>query len=220
LVRAVGDHLELIAGERRWRAAQLAGLNEVPVLIRVATDAEVLEMALIENLQRENLNPIEEALGYQQLQAAFRLTQEQIAAKVGRGRVVVANAMRLLKLPPNVQTALKEGQLSVGHAKVLLGIADPTLQIQAAKQVIEKGLTVRQTEDFVARLQAPPPPPPQPPTVSVPDPHVLDMENRLRERFTAKVALRYQAGKGSVELRFHNDEELHRLLALLGVPVD
>ena len=117
-----GGHLELIAGERRWRAAQLLGLKEVPVLVRQADDRAVLELALIENLQRENLNPIEEAQGYAQLVEQFQLTQEDVAAKVGKSRAVVANALRLLKLPPVLQSYIREGRLSVGHAKVILGL--------------------------------------------------------------------------------------------------
>lgn len=220
IVRPSGNRYELIAGERRWRAAKLAGLTEVPIVERTATDRELLEIALIENLQRENLNPIEEALGYSLLAAQFGLTQEQIAQKVGRGRVVVANSLRLLKLSPTVQEMVRSGNLSVGHAKVLLGLADPGLQESAASRITKEGLTVRQLEELVARwtspkpAKAPPPPPPQR------DPHVLDVENRLRERFTTKVALKYAQGVGSVELRFGSDAELNRLLELLGLALD
>ncbi len=126
IVRERDGHLELIAGERRWRAAQLLGLAEVPVILREADDRAVLELALIENLQRENLNPIEEAQGYAQLIEQFQLKQEEVATKVGKSRAVVANALRLLKLPPSIQASIREGRLSVGHAKVILGLASET----------------------------------------------------------------------------------------------
>ncbi len=223
IVRVVGGMYELIAGERRWRAAQLAGLTEAPIVERAATDREVLELALIENLQRENLNPVEEALGYAQLGEQFQLTQEEVAKKVGRSRAVVANALRLLKLAAPIQTALREGRLSVGHAKVILGLVDPALQKTAFDRVLAAGMTVRQTEDLVAALQKPKPevhgarsPVPAPSR----DLHVVDIENKLRERFAAKVALRYKAGKGSVEVRFSDDDELNRVLEVMGLSLD
>lgn len=222
VVRPVGDFFELIAGERRWRAAALAGLAEVPVIERIATDVEVLELALIENLQRENLNPVEEALGYRQLQTQFDLTQEEIARKVGRGRVVVANALRLLKLPESVLGWLREGSLSVGHAKAVLAVESPTRQEALARRAIDLGLTVRQLESE-AGAAAPPPSgakPTSPTTGSARDPHQADLENRIRERFGMKVALRYKAGKGSLEVRFHSDDELDRVLQVIGVSVD
>lgn len=220
IVRPAGDRYELIAGERRWRAAKLAGLTEVPIVERIVTDRELLEVALIENLQRENLNPMEEALGYSLLAAQFSLTQEQIAQKVGRGRVVVANSLRLLKLSPTVQELVRTGNLSVGHAKVLLGLADTGLQESAASRVTHEGLTVRQLEELVARWTSPKPAKAPPAPAPQRDPHVLDVENRLRERFTTKVALKYAQGVGSVELRFGSDAELNRILELLGLPID
>src|SRR5581483_2303668 len=153
IVRPVGDNFELIAGERRWRAAQMLGLKEVPVIVRQADDRAVLEWALIENLQRENLNPIEEAHGYAQLMKQFGLTQEEAAAKVGRSRPVVANALRLLKLEPELQTWVRDGRLSVGHAKVILGLTEHERQRLAAERVLKKSLNVRQTEELVAYLQ-------------------------------------------------------------------
>ncbi len=152
IVRERGGFFELIAGERRWRAAQLLNLPEVPVIAREADDRAVLELALIENLQRENLNAVEEAHGYAQLAEQFQLTQEDIAAKVGKSRAAVANALRLLKLPATVQKYLREGRLSVGHAKVILGLTDEKQQQLAAERVIKEGLNVRQTEGLVAKL--------------------------------------------------------------------
>lgn len=220
IVRARGEFFELIAGERRWRAAQLLNLPEVPVITREADDRSVLELALIENLQRENLNAIEEAHGYAQLAEQFQLTQEEISAKVGRSRAVVANAIRLLKLPETIQKFVREGRLSVGHAKVILGLVDEKNQKLAAERVIKDGLNVRQTEGLVAKLQkrgsksAT-----QPETVVTPagDPHVADMEAKLREIFATKVQLKYAQGKGSLEISFFSDAELERILQILGV---
>ena len=225
IVRPLGDNFELIAGERRWRAAQLVGLKEVPILVREADDRTVVELALIENLQRENLNPIEEALGYAQLIEQFQLTQETAAAKVGKSRAVVANALRLLKLAPELQAYLRHGQLSVGHAKVILGLTGAAEQKLAVERVLKDGLNVRQTEDLVARLQqsstqAPTkaasgskPAPPR-------DVHTASLENKLQERFGTKVAVRYRKGKGAVEIRFFNDDDLERILQIAGVKVD
>jgi ParB family chromosome partitioning protein len=223
IVRLVNGAYELIAGERRWRAAQLAGLTEAPIVERAATDREVLELALIENLQRENLNAIEEALGYGQLGEQFRLTQEEIAKKVGKSRAAVANALRLLKLPAVVQSAVREGKLSVGHAKVILGLTDPALQQSTAARVLAGGLTVRQTEQLVAKLSAPKPEAGRGKAEvgSTPrDPHVADLEHKLIERLGTKVALHYKAGKGTVEVKFFSDDELNRVLEILGVNLD
>ena len=224
IVRARSGGFELIAGERRWRAAQLAGLKEVPIIVREADDRAVLELALIENLQRENLNPIEEALGYAQLIEQFQLTQEIAATKVGKSRAVVANALRLLKLAPELQGYLRHGQLSVGHAKVILGLAGEAEQKLAAERVLKDGLNVRQTEDLVARLQHSSTQAPAKSATGKPaearDVHVASLESKLQERFGTKVALRYRKGKGAVEIRFFNDDDLDRILQVAGVKVD
>ena len=220
IVRDRGDHLEIIAGERRWRAAQLLGLAEVPVIVREADDRAVLELALIENLQRENLNALEEAQGYSQLIAQFELTQEQVAVKVGKSRAVVANSLRLLKLAPAIQNFLRDGRLSVGHAKVILGLAAEQQQ-PAAERVIKDGLNVRQTEGLVAKLQARGPT--DKPVAKLPltkDTHVASLEDRLRDRLGTKVHLRYAQGKGALEISFFSDAELERVLQLLGVTPD
>jgi ParB family transcriptional regulator, chromosome partitioning protein len=220
IVRDQGDHFELIAGERRWRAAQLLKLAEAPVIVRVADDRTVLELALIENLQRENLNAIEEALGYAQLIEQFRLKQEEAAQKVGKSRTVVANALRLLKLAAPVQACVRDGRLSVGHAKVLLGLATEKDQKAAADRVLKEGFNVRQTEQLVAKILGRAtagtvtPAKLAPPTT---DAHVADLESRLREIFGTKVRLRYAQGKGSVEISYFSDAELERVLQLLGV---
>ena len=156
---AAGGAYKIIAGERRWRAARLAGLSEVPVVIKDVTDAEAMELALIENLQREDLDPVEEAMGYRQLMERCELTQEQTAQKIGKSRSAIANSLRLLNLPDDVLAFLKEGKLSTGHAKVLLGLPDAALMKQAAEAVVGQNLNVRQTEALCKKLVKPEKPP-------------------------------------------------------------
>ncbi len=221
IVREKGGRFEIIAGERRWRAAQLAELKNLPVIVREANDRAVLEMALIENLQRENLNPIEEALGYSQLIEAFHLKQEDAATKVGKSRTVVANALRLLKLPSELQTVIRNGQLSVGHAKAILGLDTAEQQRQAAQRVLKSGLTVRQTEALVAEWAKERPGGNDKKSANrLRDVHVVDLENKLREHFGTKVQLRYASGKGVVEISFYNDDDLSRILKLTGIAPD
>jgi ParB family chromosome partitioning protein len=223
IVRRRGEIFELIAGERRWRAAQIAGLAEVPVIVREADDRAVLELALIENLQRENLNAIEEAQGYAQLIGQFQLTQEQTAAKVGKSRVVVANALRLLKLTPELQAYVRDGRLSVGHAKVILGLAAPEDQRIAADRILKKSLTVRQTEELVASLQnnaGEKSATPKQQRFSAQDAHMASMQSKIQERFGTKVVLHYREGKGAIEIRFFTDDDLERILKVAGVELD
>jgi ParB family chromosome partitioning protein len=223
IVRERDGFFELIAGERRWRAAQLLNLAEVPVITREADDRTVLELALIENLQRENLNALEEALGYQQLAEQFQLTQEQIATKVGKSRAAVANATRLLKLPPAVQSYLRESRISVGHAKVILGLTDEKIQVIATERIIKDGLNVRQTEGLIAKLQARGPKAsgdlPKKAVVPVSS-NITRLEDKLREKFGTKVHLKYAHGKGAVEITFFSDDELQRVLEVLGINAD
>jgi ParB family chromosome partitioning protein len=222
IVRQRNGQFELIAGERRWRAAQLAGLAEVPVIVREADDRSVLEMALIENLQRENLNPMEEALGYSELIERFSLRQEDVGTKVGKSRAVVANSLRLLKLPPDVQGFVRDGHISVGHAKVILGLSSLDMQKLAAERIIKKGLNVRQTEELVNQLGASERTGSGGATAvkSLRDSNVSDLETRLRERFGTKVQLKYRQGKGALEVHFFSDDELDRILQIVGVKVD
>ncbi len=223
IVRDRQTHYELIAGERRWRAAQLLNLAEVPVIVREADDRSVLELALIENLQRENLNPMEEALGYSQLVEQFHLRQEDVATKVGKSRVTVANALRLLRLAPEIQAYVRDGRLSVGHAKVILSLAMNEQQKLAAERVLRDGLTVRQAEELVSHLQNQPL---APTTRSIHgvvanrDANVVSLEGKLRERFGTKVQLRYRQGKGALEIKFFNEDDLQRILGIIGVKVD
>jgi ParB family chromosome partitioning protein len=224
IVRERGGFFELIAGERRWRAAQLLNLPEVPIITREADDRSVLELALIENLQRENLNALEEALGYAQLAGQFQLTQEEIALKVGKSRAAVANATRLLKLPVAVQNFIREGKISVGHAKVILGLTEEKTQKLAAERIVKEGLNVRQTEGLVAKLQA------RGQKISgdngniaavVPiNSNLARLEDKLREKFGTKVHLKYAQGKGAVEITFFSDDELQRVLEILNITAD
>ena len=221
VVRNLDGVLQIVAGERRWRAAQLVGLAEVPVILRIADDRAVLELALIENLQRENLNAIEEAQGYSQLMEQFQLTQELVATKVGKSRAVVANALRILKLPAEVQAYVRDGRISVGHAKVILGLAGEQLQRLAAERIIKENLNVRQTEELVANMQSQSGTPKRTKVAPVSkDAHVASIEDRIRERVGPRVNLRYAKGKGAVEIRFHSDDELERILQILGVKAD
>ena len=225
IVREKAGAYELIAGERRWRAAQLLNLKDVPVIVRDADDRAALELALIENLQRENLNALEEAQGYSELMGKFELRQEDVALKVGKSRAVVANALRLLKLPSEVQAHLREGRLSVGHAKVILGLPGAAEQTLAAGRVLKQGLNVRQTEELINHFQQREEPglPSRTGRASSPllrDVHVTNLENKLRERLGTKVQLRYHQGKGTVDIRFFSDDELERILQLLGVSAD
>ncbi|PYI85173.1 MAG: chromosome partitioning protein ParB [Verrucomicrobia bacterium] len=224
IVRERQDHYELIAGERRWRAAQLLALKEVPAIVRDADDHSVLELALIENLQRENLNPLEEALGYSQLIEQFHLRQEDVAAKVGKSRVAVTNALRLLKLPPEVQDDLRDSRISVGHAKVILGLASAADQKLVAKRINKEGLSVRQTEKLVAHLETrrqTTGAPSSPGIVADPrDANIVGLENQLREKFGTRVQLHYQQGKGFLEIKFFNDDDLDRILQIVGIRMD
>ena len=222
IVRERAEHLELIAGERRWRAAQLLGLSEVPVIVREADDRAVLELALIENLQRENLNPIEEAQGYSQLIDQFELKQDEVALKVGKNRATVANALRLLKLAPAIQNFIREGKLSVGHAKVILGLASERQQQLAAQRILKDGLNVRQTEGLVAKWLARPASAPGRAPASGParDAQVARLEDKLRERLGTRIKLKYEQGRGTLEIAFYSDDELERVLQILGVSAD
>lgn len=222
VARPAAGRLELIAGERRWRAAQSLGLERVPVIVREASDRDVLEMALIENLQRADLNPVEEARAFVRLAKEFDLRQEDIAKRVGKNRATVANSMRLLDLGEDVLAHLGQGRLSVGHAKVLLQERDPDQQKLLADQVIRKGLSVRETEklligggsskntvrsnrvskvdgDLEAAIEA--------------------VSEALRERFGTKVAVQHGKKRGRIEIEYYGNEDLERIMRLMGVEI-
>ena len=210
---AAGGAYKIIAGERRWRAARLAGLSEVPVVIKDVTDAEAMELALIENLQREDLDPVEEAMGYRQLMERCELTQEQTAQKIGKSRSAIANSLRLLNLPDDVLAFLKEGKLSTGHAKVLLGLPDAALQSKAAEAVVGQNLNVRQTEALCKKLAKPEKPPkPQPLRPAL----AGEVEYALREVLGSEVKVDYKNGQGSLTVHFYSDEQLSAFANLLG----
>ena len=220
IVRQVGARFELIAGERRWRAAQEAGLTQVPVIIRSASDMEVLELSLIENLQRADLNPIEEAQGYARLANEFGMRQEDIALKVGRSRAAVANAMRLLDLHPQVQIWLAQDLVSVGHAKVLLALKVPEEQLLAAETVLRRNATVRSTERLVARLlgigrsrrrqrvaeQV------------ASSAAIEDLQNRLQEYLATHVTVHHGEKRGRIEIEYYGNDDLQRIVNALGLP--
>ncbi len=203
----------LIAGERRWQAAKLAGLAEVPVIARQTTDLERLELALIENVQRADLNPLEEANAYRQLSEEFRLSHEEIAARVGKSRVAVTNTLRLLKLPEAAQQALVDGLISEGHARALLSLTNPLAQEAALKQVRDRDLTVRQTEELVNKLKGEKPAPTPKPT---PSPDLRDLQERLEASLGARVSLKTnKKGGGVLSLHYFSNEELDAILARL-----
>ena len=219
IVRRVGTRFELIAGERRWRAAQEAGLTQVPVIIRSAGDMEVLELSLIENLQRADLNPIEEAQGYARLADEFAIRQEDISLKVGRSRAAVANAMRLLDLHPQVQVWLAQSLITVGHAKVLLALKTPEEQLVAAETVLRRNATVRSTERLVARLlgigrsrrkrRAE--------EHAVSSVAITDLQNRLQEHLATHVAIHHGEKRGRIEIEYYGNDDLQRIVTAIGL---
>ncbi len=227
VVRPHDDNYEIIAGERRWRAASLLKLETVPVIIRDVDDATTLELALVENLQREDLNPIESALGYEQLLDRFELTQEEVAARVGKSRASVANALRLLKLVPEVRAHVRDGRLSVGHAKVILALPSDEEQKLAANKAIRDGLSVRQIEELVDAMRRRKPTSGKTSGASGKSPaashdtHIARLESLLQEKFGTKVSLRYRPGKGgALQIKFFSDEDLERILQVSGVQLD
>ncbi len=219
VVREVGGHHELIAGERRWRAAQEAGLTEAPVITREATDLEVVEISLIENLQRADLNPIEEAQAYARLANEFGMRQEDISQKVGRSRAAVANSMRLLDLHPQVQVWLTQSLLSVGHAKVLLALKEPEQQLLVAETVLRRSSTVRATERLVARHLGVSRPRRKRQTAPVTSAVIEDIQSRLQEYLGTRVTLHHGEKRGSIEITYYGDEDLQRVLVALGLPM-
>jgi len=222
IVRQAGARFELIAGERRWRAAQELGLPTVPAIVRTASDLQVLELSLIENLQRADLNPIEEAQGYARLANEFGMRQEDIAVKVGRSRAAVANALRLLDLHPQVQVWLAQNLLSVGHAKVLLALKRPEEQLLSAETVLRRNATVRYTERLVARqlgivrgrrrsrrAAA---------DVNTTATAVEDLQNRLQQHLATHVTIHHADRRGRIEIEYYGPDDLQRVVTALGLP--
>lgn len=207
-----GGGFELIAGERRWRAAQRAGLHQVPAVVREVAETQAFEMALVENLQREDLNPIEEAEGYQRLVAEFGYTQESLSARVGKDRSTVANALRLLKLPPAVRSMVIDGRLNMGHARALLGLeSDPVIE-RVARQAVSRNLSVRQVESLVKREREPNDRPTAPPAQA--SPAARDLVHRLEQALAAKVKLvEASPTSGHLEIFYNSLDELDAVLA-------
>ena len=203
----------IVAGERRWRACRMAGLTEVPVVIRDVSDQEAMELALVENLQREDLDPVEEACGIRELMDRCKLTQEQAAQRLGKSRSALANSLRLLNLPQRALEWLQTGHLTTGHAKVILGLESEELQEQAAQMVVENDLNVRQTEALCKKLSKPEKPPvSQPVRPALPD----EVELALREVLGNEVKGAYKNGRGSLTVHFYSDEQLTAFANLLG----
>jgi ParB family chromosome partitioning protein len=213
VVVSKGSHYELIAGERRWRAAQKAGLREVPVVIQDVSEDTALEMALIENIQREDLNAVEEAEAYHSLLERFNLSQEELAKRVGKDRSTVANAIRLLKLPAEIKLDVIEERLTMGHARALLTLDTLDQMREARETVIRKKLTVRATEALVKNLKANKQPKPK----KHPDPHLIDLAERMQRHFKTKISFRPSGKGGKIEISYHDQKELIRLIELLNL---
>jgi ParB family chromosome partitioning protein len=213
LVSKTEKGYRLIAGERRWRAAQKAGLARVPVVIRETTPSQSLELALIENLHRKDLNPIEEAMAYSRLLEGTGVTQESLAARLGKDRATIANTVRLLKLPSSIQKDLMEGRLSMGHARVLAGLKDGLEQKVMRDEIIRKDLSVRQAEALVRKKSRSEPPGSR---ATAKDPYLQSLADSLRKTLGTKVEIRKRGKQGSILIHFYSDEELDRLLEVLG----
>lgn len=209
------DYYEIIAGERRWRAAKIAGLKEIPVVIKEYSDKEIAEISLIENIQRENLNPIEEAVAYKKLIEDYDLTQEELSQRISKSRTLIANTMRLLKLEDSVQKLLADGKLSAGHARSLLGLEDPEQQKAVARIILDEALSVRQTEDLVKKLNEPEKEKKASRKIknSV---FYKDLEKNMTENLGTKVKiLQKEQGKGKIEISYFSEDELDRIYTLL-----
>jgi ParB family chromosome partitioning protein len=211
------DRYELVAGERRWRAAKRAGLQVIPIVMREITDELSLQHALVENLHRENLNPLEEAAGYQQLIEDFDLTQEEVAQRVGKSRSAVANLLRLFQLPPQVQKLVGEGRLSAGHAKALLGTPDRAFQESLANRIVSDSLTVRDAEEVIRKQnERPASPSPSPePASKLPPPGLLELEELLAERLDTRVKINLGPKRGRLVVEFADLEDLERIYRLM-----
>lgn len=215
IVRPFGkDKYELIAGERRWRASQLAGLKEVPAIIRSAAGQESLELAIIENVQRENISAFEAALAYKALSDEFGLNQEEIALRVGKTRTSISNTLRLLRLPEEILGGLQEGTISEGHARALLTLPSRELQLEAYELILTKGLSVRDVEKLAKSATERPEPKPKPPTKDI---HLKQLESALSERTALPTRLSRDGQKGKLTIEFFNDDDLQRILDLLGI---
>lgn len=214
IVRPVGTDYEIVVGERRWRAAQMAGLETVPALVRHYDDREATEIALVENLQREDLNPIEEAEAYQRLIDLFGLTQEEVAQRVGRERSTVANRLRLLFLEPEIREMIEAGSITAGHAKALLGAEPGKQRVALARMIAEQGLSVRQVEELIRKRRQPKQSPKR--IVVEKDPHWEAIESEFRDVLGTKVNVVHRGdNRGKIEIEFYSAEDIERILSIL-----
>ena len=214
LVQQKDDYYEIIAGERRWRAAKLAGVKEVPVIEKEYTDQEILEIGLIENIQRENLNPIEEAMAYKRLLKEFNLKQDEVAERVSKSRTAVTNSMRLLKLSDKVQQMIIDDMISTGHARALLAIDDPELQYTLANKIFDEKLSVRETEKLVKEIKNPKKPKEKKPVAN--SFIYQDLEEKMKSVFGTKVSIASKGkGKGKIEIEYYSDDELEHLFDMM-----
>lgn len=214
LVRKRKDYYEIIAGERRWRAAKIAGVKEVPVIVKEYTDQEILEIGLIENIQRENLNPIEEAIAFKRLLEEFNLKQDEVAERVSKSRTAVTNSMRLLKLSDKVQQMIIDDMISTGHARALLAIDDPELQYTLANKIFDEKLSVRETEKLVKEIKNPK----KPKEKKVMENAFIyqDLEEKMKGVFGTKVSIASKGkGKGKIEIEYYSDDELEHLFDMM-----
>lgn len=216
IVQKKGKYYVIIAGERRWRAARMAGLKEVPAIIKDYSPQEIMEIALIENLQREDLNPIEEAMAFQNLIKEFNLKQDEIAERVSKSRVAVTNSMRLLKLNNKVQQMIVDGMITSGHARALLGIEDEELQYKAALKIFDEKLSVRETEKLVKELLLPPTVKEEVATTQAESLIYKNIEEKIKKIIGSKVSIKRKANdKGKIEIEYYSTEELERIIELI-----
>lgn len=214
IVRRHAGAFQLVAGERRWRAAQLAGLDTVPAVVMRVSDSEALEIALIENLQREDLNAVDEAKGYRELLMRFNLTHEDLARRIGKGRATITNSLRLLNLPDEVKRGLEEGKITTGHARAMLSMEDPRQIINIYRSVLHRGLSVRQVEALVRRkLRVKSKRKPVP---SRPAPEITSIEDVLMRKLGTRVRILNHGGHGKIEIEFYSDDDLNRILEIIG----
>jgi ParB family chromosome partitioning protein len=216
IVKPLAHGYMLIAGERRWRAARHLGLKEMPAIVRHSDGADTLEIALIENIQREDLNPIEKALGFKELTSKFGLTQEQVAKAMGKDRSSVTNYLRLLDLPQEIQDHVSRGTLSMGHARAILGVRDHDTQRGLCERIQKEGLSVREVEEIVS-MEKRQTKPKKSGSTKASTPHLEDLEDRFRRFFGTKVSIRERKGRGKIMISFHSSEEFGRIANTLGI---
>ncbi len=214
--KAAGGFYEIIAGERRWRAAKMAGLREVPVVILEADEQKTAELSLIENIQREDLDPVEEARAMKTLMTTYHMTQEQMSQRVGKSRSAIANSLRLLELPDELLKALSDGSLTAGHARALLGLVRKSDMTKAAEEIIAKDLSVRAAEELVRRMNAPKPETPAADPSPLAVDYTAELEKALRKKWSRKVKIHTTGKKKKLEIEFSDNNDLNALLTLIG----